>query len=201
MNDQEIRTAMEELRHRIELLERGGDLSVEPKPSGAGSQSCQVQRNRDVSADSSEGGLAEPSKGSVSKTASSGPSTRNLYMTPIPRSVVYSPPDGWIYWMSWGNIFAGDCRLEGAKLHLYPDGMIFFQATSITSSSGDVWLIKSIQFFDGFHNPVGQPLAQHNGMTMAWAGSEYPLVFWDAIPGVTPSGAATIRHATMTNHC
>jgi hypothetical protein len=86
-------------------------------------------------------------------------------------------------------------------LYLYPDAMVFFQASTVSSSSGDVWLMKGIQFYNGSHQPVGHPIPQHNGMNMAWEGSEYPLVFWDAIPGVTPSGAAQIRSATMTNHC
>jgi hypothetical protein len=149
----------------------------------------------------SKGGFPNLAKGTVVKTASETIS-RDLYITPIPRShLVYPAPDGWIYWMSWGTIRAGDCRMEGAKLHLYPDGMIFFQASTVSSSSGDVWLIKSIQFLDGNNYPVGHPIPQHNGMNMAWEGSEYPLVFWDAIPGVTPAGAAQIRSATMTNHC
>jgi hypothetical protein len=91
--------------------------------------------------------------------------------------------------------------MEGAKLYLYPDAMIFFQASTISSSSGDVWLIRKIQFLDQFGHPVGHPLAQHDGMNMAWEGPEYPIVFWDAIPGVNASGAAQIRSATMTYHC
>jgi hypothetical protein len=83
--------------------------------------------------------------------------------------------------------------MEGAILH--------FQASTFTSSSGDVWLIRGIQFFDELLLPVGHQLPQHNGTEMAWEGSEYPIFFWDAIPGITPFGVAQIRHATMYNHC
>jgi len=156
---------------------------------------------QDASAVSSKSGFADPSKGYDAKTAS-GSFARDRYLKPIPRHhVIYPAPAGWIYWMSWNDINVGDCTLEGALLYLYPDGMIFFQASTTSSSSGDVWLIKSIQFFDQFDHPVGDPIGQHDGMNMAWEGSEYPLVFWDAIPAVNPSGAAQIRSASMTNHC
>jgi hypothetical protein len=155
--------------------------------------------DQDVFTESSQAGFADP----TAAIAEAHIETDGRdYLKPIPRfRVVYTPPDGWIYWMSWNTIRAGDCRMEGAKLNLYPDGMIFFQAVTVTSSDGDVWLMKGLQFYDQFQNPVGRPLPQHNGMNMAWAGSEYELVFWDAIPGVGPSGAAQIRHAAMTNHC
>jgi hypothetical protein len=163
------------------------------------------QVNPDISARSSKSSVPE-SKGDIAKTAapsrtSKGRFARDLYITPMARSVFITPPDGWIRWMSWDTIYAGDCRMEGAIIYLYPDGMIFFQASTFSSSSGDVWLIKGIQFLDDYTNPVGQPIPQHDGMTMAWEGSEYPLVFWDAIPGVTPYGAAQIRSATITSHC
>jgi hypothetical protein len=168
--------------------------------------------NQDVSATSSQGGFADSS--AVAETASgtdvrsavaemaSGTDARNLYITPSLRSGVISPPVGWIYWMSWDTITVGDCRMEGARLYLYPDGMIFFLASTFSSSSGDVWLIKGIQFLDRpGGNPIGHPIPQHDGMNMAWEGSEYPFVFWDAIPGVTPTGVAQIRSALMYSHC
>ncbi|MEU6659969.1 hypothetical protein [Streptomyces sp. NPDC046821] len=129
-------------------------------------------------------------------------SARGLYLPPMVRShVMYSVPDGWIYWMSWNDIRVGDCTMQRPLLYLYPDGMVFFQATTSSSSSGDVWLMKALQFYDGMNEPIGHPIPQHDGMTMAWEGSQYPFVFWDAIPGVAPSGAAQIRSAAMTNHC
>lgn len=153
------------------------------------------------SADSSEGGTVESSDEPAAQFAANA-DVASLYMEPVQRShVIYPAPPGWIYWMTWGTLRAGDGRMEGAKLYLYPDAMIFFQASTISSSSGDVWLIKKIQFLDQFGHPVGHPLPQHNGMNMAWAGSEYPIIFWDAIPGVNAWGAAQIRSATMTFHC
>jgi hypothetical protein len=172
--------------------------------------------DQDVTVNSSYGGVSEAhaeiiAQMTASRNAESsggaatttyGRTVRDLYIKPVLRQhVEYSVPPGWIRWMSWNTIRVGDCTMEGAKLYVYPDGMVFFQASTSSSSSGDVWLIREIQFLDQFNHPVGRPLPQHNGMNMAWEGSEYPLVFWDAIPGVTASGAAQIRSASMTNHC
>jgi hypothetical protein len=88
-------------------------------------------------------------------------------------------------------------------LYLYPDTMAFFQAGTGSSPSGDMRLMKGPRFCNGANHPVGHPIPQYqyNGMNTAWEGSEYPLVFRAAIPGVTPSGAARIRSAVMTDHC
>jgi len=158
--------------------------------------------NQDVYANSTESGLGESSYAGAGAETADDTETPVLYAKPIERAhIVFPVPDGWIRWMSWGDIHAGDCRMSGALLHLYPDANVHFQAHTSSSSSGDVWLMKGLQFYDQFHHPVGYPIPQHNGMNMAWEGSEYPLIFWAAIPGVSPSGAAQITTATMTNHC
>jgi hypothetical protein len=136
---------------------------------------------QDVSAGSLNDGVEEPS--------------------PKGRYILAAPP-GWIRWMSWGPIGAGDCTMTNAIVYLYQDGMIFFQAnTRSSANSDDVWLLKSMQFFDQWGTPVGDPVPQHDGMTMAWPNTDYPFSFWDAIPGVNPSGAAQIRKASMNCHC
>lgn len=176
--------------------------NVQQDEQGDGAPAQEANAQQDVSATSSQGGFADSSKNGVEARMANGMDARNLYTKPIQRShVIYPPPDGWIYWMSWNTIYVGDCRMLGAILYLYPDAMVFFQASTVSSSSGDVWLMKALQFYNQFNQPVGYPIPQHNGMNMAWEGSEYPLVFWAAIPGVGPTGAAQIRSATMTNHC
>ncbi|HEY9439838.1 MAG TPA: hypothetical protein VIS29_14565 [Streptomyces sp.] len=159
---------------------------------------------RDTSATSTQGGSPEPSpNGLAVAPPDTGTTSHNLYMPPSTMERFVSVPDGWIRWMSWPTLFFGDCRMEGALLHLYPDGMIFFQANTISSDDDDVdvWIIRSMQFSDEMHRPVGHALPKHVGMQMAWQGSAYPFTFWDSIPGVTPTGAAQIRNGSMTYSC
>ena len=127
---------------------------------------------------------------------------KRTYTRPIARPKHnLTVPGGWIYWLSWGSISAGDCTMDDATVYLYPDGQIFFQAYTLTSSSGDVWIVRGITFTDSDGNQVGQPVGQHDGMNMAWEDNWYPFAFWDAIPGVDPEAAAQIRGASITNHC
>lgn len=158
---------------------------------------------RDVATDSAQGsGVDAPSVATPGGAyITSENAARSLYIPPVPHAWTPPPPDGWIYWLSWGTIYAGDCRMEGAIVHVYPDGMIYFQAATISSSSGDVWIIRGIQFHDGYSNPIGWSIPRHDGMAMAWEGSEYPFSFWDQIPAAAPSAVAQIRKATMTSHC
>ena len=126
---------------------------------------------------------------------------RQKYTKPGVRFWIQDPPPGWIRWMSWNPIHAGHCWLSDATVYLYPDAQVFFRATTRTSSDGDVCIIRGIQFYDGYGNPVGGSVPKHDGMNMAWEGSEYPFIFWDIIPNIAPSGVAQIRSASMTNHC
>lgn len=182
-----------------------GGVAVASAPNGI---VAQPDRDRTRSAETTAfGGRGPDDQGG---DLPSEPSPRDLHLQPTPLPAYTSqPPDGWIYWLSWGTIYAGDCRMENAKIHLYPDGMILFQAETISSdtegsifSSGvDVWIVKGIQFYDVFGHPVGHAVPRHWGMQMVWEGSRYPMSFWDAIPSVGPSGAAQIRSATMTYSC
>lgn len=181
------------------------EYSAETSSGGVVTQS---QRDDAMSADTTAAGRrGSDGQGEGLPTE---PPPRSLYLPPTPIPQYASmPPAGWIYWLSWGTLRAGDCRMEEAKIHLYPDGMILFQAVTISSdtegsifSSGvDVWIVKGIQFYDTFGHPVGHPIPRHWGMQMVWEGSRYPMSFWDAIPAVGPSGAAQIRSAQMTYSC
>jgi hypothetical protein len=91
--------------------------------------------------------------------------------------------------------------MDDATIWIYPDAQIVFQAYTLTSSSGDVWIIRGIQFLDGEGNRVGGPVGQHDGMTMAWEDNWYNFAFWDTIPGVAPESVVQIRSASITSHC
>jgi hypothetical protein len=161
----------------------------------------------------SQGGFADSAPGRYAESAPDGDGARELkreaaklpgrglYLPPDPTPKLMAPPGGWIYWMSWGDIRIGDCTMWNPIAYIYSDAMVFFQSETSSSDDDDVWLMLGIQFSDQSHQPVGHPIPKHVGMPMAWEGSRYPLTFWDSIPGVTPSGAAQIRHGSITNHC
>jgi hypothetical protein len=109
---------------------------------------------------------------------------KRIYTKPIARPRFSSIPSGWIYWMSWGTIRAGDCTMDQAHVYLYPDAQIYFYAYTMTQSSGDVWIVRNIRFLDADGNQIGQPIGQHDGMNMAWEDSWYDFIFMDGIPGV-----------------
>jgi hypothetical protein len=128
---------------------------------------------------------------------------KRTYTKPLvrPRNAFDAPAPGWIRWMSWDTISAGDCRMEDAIVYLYPDAQIYFSAYTITSSSGDVWIVRGITFYDASGDQIGQPVGQHDGQNMAWEDSYYPFAFWDTIPGVGAESVTQITSATLTNHC
>jgi len=109
-------------------------------------------------------------------------------------------PENWIISLTWDDIHTGDCTMLAPQVSIYADATIYFASEVATSSSGDVWIIQWIQFYDAQGIPVGEPIGKHDGPRMD-DNQDYGFSFWDVIPGVTPTSVTQIAKATIQNHC
>ena len=109
-------------------------------------------------------------------------------------------PGNWVVELSWNDISTGDCTMIQIIVYVYEDGTIYFVSQVGTTSPGDVWIIRWIQFYDNQGSPVGEPVGKHDGPRMDGAHT-FDFAFWDAIPGVTPTSVTQIAKATIQNHC
>jgi hypothetical protein len=109
-------------------------------------------------------------------------------------------PSNWVTALTWDDIHTGDCTMLAPQLYVYADSTIYFASEVATSSSGDLWIIQWIQFYDVQGIPVGEPIGKHDGPRMD-DNQDYGFSFWDTIPGVTPTSITQIAKATIQSHC